>query len=101
MSQVIEYPRVPDDCKHKIQVKLRWFRKHGETLIGEESLEELTLHDLQDIFDVYINNALFNCWHVKTRHARVLQRLTNHRIAIKKFTYFVEQEGYYGEAANS
>lgn len=101
MAKAIEYPRVPDDYKHNIQVKLRWYRKHGESMVGEENLEFLSLHDLQDIFDVYINSALLNCWHVKTRHARILQRLTSHRISVKKFLYFVEQEADFGEVLNS
>lgn len=92
MEKINAYPRVPDDYKNKLQIKLRWYKQCGSSLVGEENLEFLNLHDLQDIFDVYINSALLNCWHVKTRHARKLQRITSHRIAVKKFLYFVEQE---------
>ncbi|MCW9012356.1 MAG: hypothetical protein OQL06_01135 [Gammaproteobacteria bacterium] len=100
MSAPVAYPRIPKNDEHKIRVKICWYKKHSEAQMGEEILDELTLHDLQDIFDVYINNALYNCWHVKTRHARALQRMTQHRIAIKNYSYFVEQEAHYGDAAN-
>jgi hypothetical protein len=92
MLEVIEYPRVPDSYQRKIQVKLLWYKKHGDSLVGEESLEGLSLQKLQSIFDVHISNALFNCWHVKRCHAVELQDRVSHRIAVKKFTYFVEQE---------
>ena len=92
MAEENKYPRVQDNYKHKIQVKLNWYNKHGESLVGEEKLDFLTLHDLQDIFDVFIDNVQLNFWHVKTRHARRLQRITNHHIEIKKYIYFVEQQ---------
>ncbi|MFK5950983.1 MAG: hypothetical protein QM500_19700 [Methylococcales bacterium] len=99
MAKAGKYPRSPNDYKHNIQVKLRWYKKHSESsMVGEENLDLLSLHDLQDIFDVYIDNAVLNCWHVKTRHARTLQRLTSHRIMVKKFIYFVEQAVYLNEA---
>ncbi len=92
MSVPQKYPRVPDDFINKIHVRLCWYKKHGESLVGEEELDFLTLHDLQDIFDVYIDNHSLNIWHVKTRQARSLQRLISHRIKINKFIYFVEQK---------
>ena len=92
MSEMIEYPLIPADFQRKIRVKLLWYKKHSDALVGEESIEGLTLHNLQSIFDVYISNALFNCWHVKRCHAIELQDLADHHIAVKKFTYFIEQE---------
>lgn len=90
MAKAGEYPRAPDN--NSIEVKLRWYGKHDESsMIGEECLDILSLHDLQRIFDVYIDNADLNYWHVKTRHAKLLQRLTSHRISIKRYMYFVEQ----------
>jgi len=92
MSEPERYPRVPDAFIEEIDVRLFWCKKHNEKLVGEEKLEFMTLHDLQDIFDVYIDNAALNFWHVKTRHARVLQQLIKHRIKINRYLYFVEQK---------
>lgn len=92
MAEPKTYPRIPDNNKYKINVKMSWYRKYSETLVGEELLNALTLHDLQDIFDTYINSALYNCWQVRTRHARALQRITQHHISINNFSYFVVQE---------
>ena len=86
------YPKVFDQQQNAIKVKLRWFKKHCDTLIGEESIDQLSLHDLQDLFDVYIDNDICNVWHVKTRQARHLQKITEHKISVRKFSYFVEQE---------
>jgi len=92
MPEPEKYPRVPDAFIIEINVSLFWYKKHCNTLVGEEKLELITLHDLQDIFDVYIDNASLNFWHVKTRQARALQRLIKHRIKINQFMYFVEQK---------
>jgi len=92
MSEPEKYPRVPDAFIVEIEVRLFWYKKHSDALIGEEKLDFLTLHDLQDIFDVYIDNASLNFWHVKTRQARELQRLIKHRIKINQYMYFVEQK---------
>ena len=92
MPQPENYPRAPDALKHEIYVRIFWYHKHGESLMGEEKLDFLSLYDLQDIFDVYIDNVTLNFWHVKTREARLLQRLISHRININKFIYFVEQK---------
>jgi len=92
MSEPDQYPRVPDAFIKEIDVRLFWYKKHSEMLVGEEKMELITLHDLQDIFDVYIDNAALNFWHVKTRQARVIQPLIKHRIKIDRYLYFVEQK---------
>jgi hypothetical protein len=95
MAKQIYYPDIPESFAHKIYVKLCWYTKHGESLVGEESIECITLNDLQNIFNVYIDNAHLNYWHVKTRHARAIQRLTRHQILINKFIYFIEQKSFF------
>lgn len=94
MSTPVKYPRIPDVFNETTNVRLCWYRKHGEVLVGEEKLSSITLHDLQDIFDVYIDNRALNYWHVKTRQARILQRLTEHKIKMQHFIYFVEQKAF-------
>lgn len=77
-------------------MKLSWYMKYGGELVDEEVIEGVTLNDLQDIFNVYIDNAHINCWHVKSRHVRLIQRLTQHRILFNKFIYFIEQKNFPG-----
>ena len=89
-----EYPYVNQNNIAKISVGLHWYKNHGSDIVGEEIIDGVTLHDLQDIFDVYMNTCLFNCWQVNAKHARLLKRLIKHKILIKKYTYFVVQEGY-------
>ncbi len=95
MPKVVNYPKVPDNFTQNIYVKLCWFKKQGASLVGEECIKLVTLQDLQDIFNVYIDNAHLNYFHIKTRHVRLIQRLTDHRISIHKFMYFIEQKSYF------
>lgn len=89
-----EYPYVKVNNISKISVGLRWYKNYGSDIVGEELIDGITLHDLQDIFDVYMNNCLFNCWQVKAKQARMLKRLIKHKFSMKKYTYFIIQEGY-------
>jgi len=90
--QTIAYPKASFQVQGNIKVKLRWFKKNGGTLVGEESIDQLSLHDLQDLFDVYIDNDVYNVWYVRVRHARWLQDKTEHKISLNKYSYFIEQE---------
>lgn len=89
-----EYPYVKANNIEKINVGLRWYKNYGSDIVGEEIIDGITLHDLQDIFDVYMNNCLFNCWQVKAKQARLLKRLIKHKFSLNQYTYFIIQEGY-------
>ena len=88
-----DYPYVKVNAINEMSVKLRWYKTYGADVVGEEIIDDITLHDLQDIFDVYINSCQFNCWHVKTKHVRLLKKLITHKFSIRKYIYFIEQEG--------
>ncbi len=91
-KQPVAYPKVTSHRQYDIHVKLFWFTKRGNVMVDEENIDQLTLQDLQDIFDIYIDNDIYNVWQVNTRHARNLQKITQHNIAIDRYYYFVEQQ---------
>lgn len=80
--------------------RLRWYKKHTETLVGEEFLIRMSISELHALFNVFMSNMDYHCWHVKTRQARVLNKIAKHKLSLDKFEYFVEQIVLADVAAN-
>ena len=72
---------------------LRWFEKgSGEAFVGEETLSEIRLIDLQREFRVESTNPMCDCWKVEEQHVGFVQNHCRTIIVLGEFDYFVEAD---------
>jgi hypothetical protein len=72
---------------------MAWFEKSpGESFIGKEDLTDITLSELQRIFSVQTDNPMYDCWPVRRKHIRLLQKHVRHLIDLTMYDYFIEAE---------
>ncbi len=74
----------------KIEHKLSWYEKYGDEFIGECTLEDMSLTELQNLFEQQSDDPMIHCYPVLPSHLDYLQKFVKHRIDLKLFDYFVE-----------
>ena len=75
--------------EHGTRRYLRWFEKIGDDYIADEDLIGLELDELQSLFNVPIDNPMYDCWKVNEEHVLILQKHVKHNITIEEYDYFV------------
>jgi hypothetical protein len=79
---------VPDDTN--VTLVLNWYEKSGSDLIGEETVDDLSLDEILGLFEAPFWNKNFQCWAIEDMHVSALQPHVRHPINTKKFAYFIE-----------
>jgi len=72
------------------KVILNWYEVKGNSLVGEEPIENMTADDILGLFETPFWNKLYHCWAVNKSHIRTLQKNVPHKINTRKYSYFVE-----------
>jgi hypothetical protein len=67
---------------------LEWFDHVTERRVGRIDLD-LSLEELQELFDVPRENLMYDCCEVKPEHVQYLQQYSGQIIDLNRFAYFV------------
>jgi hypothetical protein len=82
---------VSDAARHSVIHTLRWYqREPGDALIGEATLGEVSLLELQGLFRRPELDPMYDCYPVTPSVIATLQRFVSHRIDLTRYDYFVE-----------
>lgn len=73
-----------------IRRHISWYEKKGDDFIDDEDMVNINLNALQKLFNVGNENPMYDCWEIKEKHVKALQKHINHKINIEKYDYFVE-----------
>ncbi len=76
--------------KESFELVLNWYKLNGKNLVGEESLQQLSIRKLMKILGNPIWNQLYHCWTVELKHMPELQPYVEHKFDPEKFVYFIE-----------
>jgi hypothetical protein len=69
---------------------LTWFEKNQDDIGGEIPLSSITESDVRKAFDLEDDDPPGDCLEVHLSHLPWLHRITDHKIDMKHFDYFVE-----------
>jgi len=70
---------------------LRWYQKNpGDELVGEAEMQEVSLTDLQKLFEIQLDDPMYECYPVTQKHIEYLRQHIDAEIDITKHDYFVE-----------
>jgi hypothetical protein len=73
-----------------IKLVLNWYEIKGNNLIGDEAIQNMSVHEILSLFQTPLWNNLYQCWAVCHAHIDTLQNNVLHKINTKKYSYFVE-----------
>lgn len=73
-----------------IRRHINWYAKKGDEFIADETMVNIELNSLQQLFQVATENPMYDCWEIKEQHVQILQKTIKHVINVKKYDYFVE-----------
>ncbi|MGL6341934.1 MAG: DUF7683 domain-containing protein [Waterburya sp.] len=77
--------------KPKIDRILRWFEKEGDDLVGEKTIDNISLELLQKLFGIDSENPMYDCYPVESaEQINYLQNLLNFELDTKSYDYFIE-----------
>jgi len=71
---------------------LRWYELDGDRLIGEEQVDQASLAELREIFEITPDDPMYECYPVAARHIQRLTTLVSRPIELSRFAYFVEAD---------
>jgi hypothetical protein len=79
--------------KPKINRVLRWFEKEGENLIGQKTIDNISLEQLQKLFGIDSQNPMYDCYLVESdEQINYLQSLLDFQLDTQSYDYLVECE---------
>ena len=73
-----------------VKLVLNWYEIKGNSLIGEEVIQNMSADDILKLFEAPFWNKLYHCWAVENPHIKTLQKHVQHKINTKEYAYFVE-----------
>ena len=72
---------------------IRWFQKDpGEEFVGEATLRDVDLGELQRLFSVPRDNPMYESYPVRQEHVSTLQAHVDVPIELDRYEYFVEAD---------
>lgn len=76
--------------KPNVTLVLNWYEKTGNDLVGEETINDLTLDSILDLFEAPFWNKNFQCWAIDDSHIASIQPHVKHHLDTQKYSYFIE-----------
>ena len=73
-----------------VKLLLNWYEIEGNSLIGEEVIQNMTTSDILNLFEAPFWNRIYHCWAVDKSHIETIQKNVSHKINTKKYSYFLE-----------
>ena len=70
--------------------ELTWYEKKGDKFIGETVLKEVDLDQLRNLLNIPPNEPIVYVYPVNEIHANFLQEVTDVKIDLDKYDYFIE-----------
>lgn len=75
----------------KINRVLSWYEKSpGSAFVEQAKLEEISLCELQQLFNQPVENPMYECYPVQQQHVVVLSQYAGRKINLTEYEYFVE-----------
>lgn len=69
---------------------MRWFEKDGDELFGECELKGIKVSELQERFNQYSSELMYDSYPVREEHVQFLQQYCKDEIDLNLYDYFVE-----------
>lgn len=73
-----------------VSLMLNWYEFKGHNLLGEETIVNMPVDDVLELFDVPFWNNQYQCWAVDQEQIETLQVHVQHKINLQEHAYFVE-----------
>tara|TARA_B100001093_G_scaffold455652_1_gene465994 strand:+ start:789 stop:1013 length:225 start_codon:yes stop_codon:yes gene_type:complete len=67
---------------------IRYYNREDDSLIGDLSLPEMPIGQLQAIFQV--DNPMYDCYEIKDEHISFFGKYIDYDFRLKKYDYFLE-----------
>lgn len=78
---------------YQVERFLRWFEKNGENLVGEKLLNNINVKELQTLFNVEINNPMYDCYLLENEEQLdYFQNKFNILLDNKLYDYYLETD---------
>jgi hypothetical protein len=68
---------------------VEWYEKQGDRLLGEATLQDIALSDLQTLFKVSSDNPMYERYPIGVVQAEFLQSKLDHRIDLEQSDYYL------------
>jgi hypothetical protein len=68
---------------------IEWYEKQGDRLLGEATLKDIALSDLQTLFKVSSDNPMYECYPIGSVQVEFLQSKLDHRIDLEQSDYYL------------
>ena len=70
---------------------LRWYEKNPrDRLVGQATLSDVGLPELQRLFDISVDDQMYDCYPVAQKHKEYLEQHVDTEINLSKYDYFIE-----------
>jgi len=71
---------------------IRVFQKEGDDFLSEVILKDVTLEELQKLFNIEKSNPMYDCYPVTEKQKCFLEGKANISIDLDSYDYFVEAD---------
>ena len=69
-----------------------WFDKASDSFVGKAELHDITLLELQRMFNVPADNPMYDCWPIYAEHLGALMPHLAVPVDVDRYAYFVEAD---------
>lgn len=69
---------------------IRWYEKQGDRLVGEMKLGNVSLPELQALFNQSSDDPMHYCYPVLPSHISYLEQKLNRAIDLEQYDFFLE-----------
>jgi hypothetical protein len=69
---------------------IRWYEKEGDQLVGELSLPNIRLTELQELFNESPDDLMFECYLISDQQANYFQQKINQKLDLDSYDYFLD-----------
>lgn len=69
---------------------IRWYEKEGDQLVGELSLPNISLTELQELFHESPDDLMFECYLISDQQANYFQQKINQKLDLDSYDYFLD-----------
>lgn len=92
MTNQINIPdaAIPDLNSSNVIRRIRWYEKSGDRLIGETTLNTISLTELQTWFGAPADDPLYDCYPVSMPQASHLQQKLEEQLDLDQYSYYLE-----------
>lgn len=90
MTNLIQIKTESSNQNIQVLRMLRWYEKEANQLIGELSLPNIELTELQELFQESPDNLMFECYAIGSRQAYYFQQKVKPKLNLDDYDYFID-----------